>query len=164
MVIVKDQSSHLVYLNICIFELNWSSKLRENNWRRKNTLVTRSVLSQLLKFVTSAKVLISIHEHFSENKLFFPKNYVTSEGAVLTMFNILYYQQLSIARCQESFMLTIFFSNYQQCPSSAFNINHHRNCDQMRTTYECCPHCSEECTVKNWYSWTVIESKTSCAR
>ena len=48
LVIVKDQSSHLMYLNIFTkwvnlwkFELNWSSKLRDNN-ERKTTLFTRS--------------------------------------------------------------------------------------------------------------------------
>ena len=48
MVIVKDPSSHLLYLNRCIkwqtceiFKLNRSSKLRDNN-ERKNTLITRS--------------------------------------------------------------------------------------------------------------------------
>ena len=49
MVIVKDQSSHLVYFNnqhkhtitpLWIFELNRSSKLRDNI-KRKNTFVTR---------------------------------------------------------------------------------------------------------------------------
>ena len=41
----------------------------------------------------------------------FLKNYVTSEGAV--SHNVLYYQQLSIACLQVSFMLTIILSNYQ---------------------------------------------------
>ena len=42
------------------------------------------------------------------NKMLF---YVTSEGAV--SHNVLYFQQLSIARYQVSFVLTIIWSNYQ---------------------------------------------------
>ena len=56
LVIVKDQSSHLVYLNICInktklwkFELNWLSRLRDNNGRR-NILVTRSCVLSDARF------------------------------------------------------------------------------------------------------------------
>ena len=46
---VRDQSSHLVYLNIIHkitnlwkFVLNWSSKLRDNNGRKNSTLLARS--------------------------------------------------------------------------------------------------------------------------
>ena len=45
MVIVKDQSSHLVYLdkttNLWKFELNWSSELRDNNDRKNNPCHTK---------------------------------------------------------------------------------------------------------------------------
>ena len=41
----------------------------------------------------------------------FSKNNVTSEGAV--SHNVVYYQQLSIARYQVIIMLTIILSNYQ---------------------------------------------------
>ena len=40
----------------------------------------------------------------------FLKNYVTSEVAVC--YNVLYYQQLSIARNRVFFMLTIILSSY----------------------------------------------------
>ena len=39
------------------------------------------------------------------------KNYVTSEGAI--SHNVLYYQQLSIARYEVSLILAIILSNYQ---------------------------------------------------
>ena len=65
------------------FELNWSTKFLDNNGR-KNTLVTPSC----------------------EN-YFFLENYVTSEGAV--SHNVLYYQQLSIARYEVSFYANNYF-------------------------------------------------------
>ena len=92
MVIVKDQSFHLVYLNISQkithlskFELDWSWELRDNY--EKTTLVTRSV------------------------KLLLLENYVTSEGAVY--HNVLYYQPLPITSSYmhdycEPFVLLLF--------------------------------------------------------
>ena len=52
------------------------------------------------------------------------KNYVTSEGAI--SHNVLYYQQLSIALYQvKFFMITIIFSNYQQCPMPLNSLKLH---------------------------------------
>ena len=54
---------------------------------------------------------------------FLRKNNVTSEGAVSQ--NVLYYQQLSIARYQVSFDASIILSNNQKCSlplSSSMNL------------------------------------------
>ena len=59
----------------------------------------------MLDFETSAEVSSSI-QIFSE-KLLLSQNYVTSEGAV--SHNVLYYQQLSIARYQVSFYANNYF-------------------------------------------------------
>ena len=86
-----SQHMHKV-TNLWKFELNRSSKLRDNN-ERNNTLVTqRCVLSDAwfrdLKFyIWDLKIkFVEIY--------FFLGNYVTSEGAV--SHNVLYYQQLSV--------------------------------------------------------------------
>ena len=91
--------------NLWKFELDWSSKLRDNN-ERKNTLVTwRCVLSdagfQDLKFK-----IWGLEIKFVEN-YFFLENYDTSEEAV--SHNVLYYQQLSITRNQVSFYAKNYF-------------------------------------------------------
>ena len=100
-------SQHLYKItNLWKFELSWSSKLRENNGKKKN-LVAQVLCFQMLAFETQLRYRIQI-KYFSE-KLLFLKNYVTnSEGAV--SHNVLYYQQLSIARYQRGFMLTTILS------------------------------------------------------
>ena len=60
----------------------------------------------MLEFETSAEVSNSIQIILVRN-YFFLKNYVTSEGAV--SHNVLYYQQLSIARYQVSFYANNYF-------------------------------------------------------
>ena len=57
---------------------------------------------------------------------YFLKNYITLEGAV--PHNALYYQQLSIAYYQVSFLLTIILSNYKLCPVTLTDIQHFQNC------------------------------------
>ena len=106
MVIVKDQSSHLVYLNIMHkitnlwnFELNWSSKLKDNK-ERKNTLVTRSIGFHLLDFETSTSNSKGFEIKLFVNN-FFLENYINSEGAVA--HNVLYHQPLPITRYQVRF-------------------------------------------------------------
>ena len=101
--IVKDQSSHLLYLNVMHkittlwkFQLNRSSKLRDNK-ERKNTLVTRScVLSEAwfrdLKLIANLRSRNQIRGKLLLSR----KLYVTSEGAV--SHNVLCYQPLPITR------------------------------------------------------------------
>ena len=80
------------------FELNWSSKLRDN-YERKNTLDTRScVLSEAWFWGLKIK--------FVEN-YFFLESYVTSEGALYQ--NVLYYQPLPITRYQVRFSANNYF-------------------------------------------------------
>ena len=63
MVIVKDKSSHLVYLNICIKNQTYENvnSIGHRNDERikeeKNTPVTHVVCLQMLEFETSAMVL-----------------------------------------------------------------------------------------------------------
>ena len=67
--------------NLWKFELNWSSKLRENDGR-KNTLVTQVECFEMLKFETSAEVSNSVQIFEWEIASFSLQNYVTSEEAV----------------------------------------------------------------------------------
>ena len=87
--IVKDQSSHLLYLklrhmqkitNLYKFELNRSSKLGDNN-ERKNTLVTWSCSLSDAWFWDLKFYIWGLEIKFNEN-YFFLENYVISEGAV----------------------------------------------------------------------------------
>ena len=105
--------------NLWKFE-DWSSDLRDN-YERKNTLVTRScVLSDTwfrdLKFYTWGLKI-----KFVEN-YFFLENYVTSMGAVLTMFYTINLFPLLITKW--GFMLTIILSNYLNV-ISALEILHY---------------------------------------
>ena len=111
MVIVKDQSSHSVYLNICTKyqtceNLNTIGRRScEIIMEEKTPLSHEVVCFQMLDFGTSksnSEVLKSNSNILMEN-YFFLENYVTSEGVVSR--NVLYYQ-----------MLTNILSNYQQCP------------------------------------------------
>ena len=84
------------------FELNWSSKLRDNNERKKKTLSHQLVCFQMLDFGTSIWGLeIKLVENY-----FFLENYVTSEGAVY--HRVLYYQPLPITRYQVTTVSTAF--------------------------------------------------------
>ena len=107
--------------NLWKFELNWSSKLRDNN-ERKNTLVTQSSVRldgwfRDLKSEVSPQIW-GLEIKFVEN-YFFLENYVTSEGAVY--HNVLYNQSLPITRHQ----VRLYADNYfEQLPivSTAFNV------------------------------------------
>ena len=59
----------------------------------------------MLDFETSKSNFVK--KKFSVKNYFFLKNYVTSEGAV--SHNVLYYQQLSIARYHVSFYANSYF-------------------------------------------------------
>ena len=87
--------------NLWKFELNWSSKLQENN-EEKTPLLHKFVCFQMPNQTSGLKSIII----WVRNYLFL-KNYVTSEGAV--SHNVLYYQQLSIARYQVSFYANNYF-------------------------------------------------------
>ena len=68
------------------------------------------------------KILPSADKVFYNfEKYLFLKKYVTSEGAV--SHNILFYQQLSIARLTSTFFATIISCNYQKS-RGAFNHKH----------------------------------------
>ena len=85
---------------------------------KEKTPLSREVIVcfQMLEFETSksnSEVSKSNSNILVRNN-FFLENDVTSEGAV--SHNVLYYQHLSIARYQVSFMLIIILSNYKMCP------------------------------------------------
>ena len=116
LVIVKDQYSHSVYPNIMHkitslwkFGLNWLLKLKENDERKPPLLyVPNSVLSDGNKRLLARIVFI-----FCVRSYLFLKNYVTLEGVV--SHNVLYYQQLSLARYQVMFYANIYFESHQTC-------------------------------------------------
>ena len=91
LVIVKDKSSQLVYLNIMHeitnlwkFELNRSSKLRDNN-ERKNTLSHGVVCFQMLDFETSNSKL-EVSKSNSWKITSFSKTTPLEREPLLTMF------------------------------------------------------------------------------
>jgi hypothetical protein len=85
--------------NLWKFELNRSSKLRDNN-ERKNTLVTRSCVRLDGWFWDLKFDIWGLKIKFVEN-YFFVENYGTSEGAI--SHNVLYHQPLPFTRHQERF-------------------------------------------------------------
>ena len=119
LVIVKDQSSHLVYLKIIMNKITNSLKFltqlvvkvaREKKWK-KNTLLTRSVCFRKLDFGTSksnSEVSKPNSNIFVEN-YFFLENYVTSEGPFLTMLYTTNSSTLLVTT--KVFTLTIISSN-----------------------------------------------------
>ena len=72
----------------------------------KTPLSHEVVCFQMLEFETSRWGL-EINSNILVRNYFFLENYVTSEGAV--SHNVLYYQQLSIARYQVSFYANNYF-------------------------------------------------------
>ena len=111
LVIVKDQSSHLVYLymhkitNLWKFYFNWSSKLPDNN--------ERSCVHSDAWFQDFKLWYWGLKIKFVENYLFL-KNSVTSEGVV--SHNVLFYQQLVINRYRVRFYANNNnFTNSVQC-------------------------------------------------
>ena len=112
LVIVKDQSSHLVYLIICINKQtceNLSSighRSCEIVMKGKTPLSHEVVCFRMLDFVTTTSNSEVSKSNSLEN-YFFLENYVTSEGAV--SHNTLYYQQLPITRYQVRFYAYTYF-------------------------------------------------------
>ena len=88
------------------FELDWSSELRDNNERKKPALLHQVVCFQMLDFETSISKL-EVSKSNSWKITSFPKNYVTSEGAV--SHNVLYYQPLPITSNQDRFYANNYF-------------------------------------------------------
>ena len=85
--------------NLWKFEVNRSSKLRDNN-ERKIPLSHEVVCFHMADFETSnSKSEVSKSNSLKNTS--FPKNYVTLEGAVSN--NVFYYQQLPITRYQVRF-------------------------------------------------------------
>ena len=81
-------------INLCKFELNWLSKLRDNVMQEKTPLPHKVECFQLLDFGT-AKFNFEFwksNSNIVESYLFL-ENYVSSEGVV--SLNVLNYQQLS---------------------------------------------------------------------
>ena len=119
MVIVKDQSSHLVYLNICIKQHtceNLSSighRSCEIIMKEKTPLPHKVVCFQMLDFETSKS-----NFEFSKSNLWkitsFSKSLLLQRELFLTMFYTVNSSPLLITK--QGFMLIIILSNYQQCP------------------------------------------------
>ena len=102
--------------NLWKFELNWSSKLRDKNERKKTHLVTQScVLSDAWFRVSNSKSEVSKSKSWKIT--LFSK---TSEGAFF--HNVLYYQPLPTTRYQVRFYANNYF---EQLPtvSTAFKLN-----------------------------------------
>ena len=107
LVIVKDQSSHLLYLNIYA-QNNKSVKIwaqlvvevAKIIMEEKKTLSHKVVCFQMLDFETS-KSNSEVSKTNSWKITSFSKNYVTSKGAV--SHNVLYHQPLPITRYQARF-------------------------------------------------------------
>ena len=97
LVIVKDQSSHLVDLNICSKYQSWENlnsigcRSCEIIMEEKTPLSSEVVCFQMLNFGTSKSNSEVSKSNLVEN-YFFLKTCVTSEGAV--SHNVLCYQQL----------------------------------------------------------------------
>ena len=96
-------------LSLWKFWFNRSSHLREN--KKKHPCRTICVLS--VAWVRDLSWGIEFNSNIFMRHYFFHKNYVISEWTV--SHNVLYYQQLSIARYLVIVMLTIILS-YQKCP------------------------------------------------
>ena len=109
LVIVNDQYSHLVYLNICIKPQTCetlgsiSSKLQEKKREKKHPVCTTLCAFSRRKIKGSSwSRLIFWVRHY-----LFLKDYVTSEGAVSQ--NVLCYKQLPIACYKVSFYAINYF-------------------------------------------------------
>ena len=87
------------------FEVNWSSKLRDNI-EKKIPLSHVLVCFQMLDFENS-KPNSEVTKSKAWKITAFSKNYVTSEGAA--SHNVLYYQTLPITRHQEGFYANNYF-------------------------------------------------------
>ena len=114
LVIVKDQSSHLVGVsqrmhkitNLWKYELNWSSKLQDNN-ERKNTLVTRSYVLSDAWFRDLNILFWGLEIKFVEITSFSNTTPLQREP-FLTMFYTINSSPLHVTK--ECFMLSIFLS------------------------------------------------------
>ena len=106
LVIVKDQSSHLVYLNMHLTRQTCENlnsigrQIARDCNGSKNTFVEQVVCFQMLEFETSAKVSNSILI-FEWGITFFSDTTFFQREPFL--HNVLYYQQLSINQYQVSF-------------------------------------------------------------
>ena len=116
--------------NIWKFELNRSSKLRDND-ERKTTLVTRSCVLSDAWFRDIRFSFWGLETKIVENYFFF-KNYVSSEGAYSD--NVLYFQPLPITRYQVSFLcyqVSFFYANnyceLSPIVSTAFKVKEWKN-------------------------------------
>ena len=111
LVIVKYQSSHFVYLNMHTiinlwkFELNWSSKLWDNNERKKHPFHTKLCAFRCL--ISRPQNLILSLEINSWKISSFTKTTLLQREPF--SHNVLYYQQLSITRYIVSFYAKNYF-------------------------------------------------------
>ena len=136
MVIVKDQSSHLVYSNIMPKITNLCENLNSIGRRgcymimeEKTPLSHKVVCFQMLDFGTSKSnsEVSKSNSNILVESYFFLKNYFTSERAV--SHNVLYYQQLSIACYRLSFYAKKIFwviTNSVQCLQDQLDNNSSR--------------------------------------
>ena len=101
LVIVKDQSSHLVYLNIWMkknrkFGPHWSSKLWENTWRKKHPHLSSYVLSDAmnLRLLIQLKlfewdiVLLSQKFRYFRGSLFSSCFFYTINSSLLLVYQV----------------------------------------------------------------------------
>ena len=113
--IPKYQSTNSVYMYLNIWYIKitnlrkiWTQlvvKVAREEWSTKKNLVAQPVCFQM-PWIRDLSWGLEFNLNILVRNYFFLKNYVTSEGAV--SHNVLYYQQLSIARCQVS----IYANNY----------------------------------------------------
>ena len=112
------------------FELNWSSKLRDNNERKKH-IVTRSCVLSDAWFRDLKFYIWGLEIKFVEN-YFFLENYISLERAV--SHNVLYYQPLPITRYQVRFYannyfesLPIVYTAFKETNGKKYGSRHPRN-------------------------------------
>ena len=91
--------------NLWKFELNWSSKLRDNNGRKKHPCHKKLCAFRCL--ISRPQNLILRSRNQIRGKLLLSRYCFTSEGAV--SHNVLYYQPLPITRYQVRFYANSYF-------------------------------------------------------
>ena len=114
LVIVKDQSSHLVYLNICIKQQTCEnlSSIGRRSWEiimKAKTPLSHEVLCFQMRWINSRpqNLILRSRNQIRRENYFFLENYVTSEGAV--SHNVLYINLSPLIKYQVRFYAYNYF-------------------------------------------------------
>ena len=104
-----SQHMHKI-INLWTFELIWSSKMEENNDRKKQSCRTSCLLSDAWNRDLCWGIEFS--SHILVRNHIFLRNYVTSQGAVFTMLYTIHFSLPSKFSCQQLFWV---ITNSVQC-------------------------------------------------